>query len=182
MKYFEQMLSPRNCFFLIVYGVTRNRYWVSRNFFFSLVLFVEVLRTDSEYQGAVFSHSVCSWKYSEQILSLVELFYQIVFVCGSTQNRFWVWWNCFFSSFYVEVLGTDFQFGGTVFSQFFCSWKCSEQILSFKELFFLIIFVRRSTGNRFWVSRNYFFWLFLFVEVLGPDFEFGGTVFSHFCM
>jgi len=59
---------------------------------------------------------------------------------------------------FVEVLGTDIDFEGTVFSHSFCLWTYSEQILSFKELFFLFL---------------------LLVEVLGPDIEFSGTIFSH---
>ena len=133
----------------------------------------------------LFFRSFYEWKYSEQIFEFQGTVFSHSFVCGSTQNRFWVSRNCFFSLFllmellgkdfefhrtvcgtvlsnlflFVEVLGTDFKFGGTVLSHCFCLWKCSEQILSFKELFFLIIFARRSTGNRFWVC---------------------GTVFSHF--
>ena len=91
--------------------------------------FVEVLGTDFECGGTVFSHSFCMWNYSEQILSLVKLFFLILFVCESTRNRFWVSRNCFFSFFvFVGALETDIEFQGPVF---------------------LMLFVCSSTRNRF---------------------------------
>ena len=153
-KYPIQILSFKELFFLLLFvcGSTWNRFWVSRN---------------------CFSNSFCLWKYLEQILTFKELFFLIFLVCGSARNRFWVWWNCFFSFFlYVELLRTDIEFGETVFSHSFCLWKYSEQILSFKEQFFLILFVCESTRNRFWVSRNCFFSFFVFVGALETDIEF----------
>ena len=178
-KYSEQILSFKELFFLVLFvcGSTQHRCWVSRNCFFSLFLFVEVLRTYIEFQGTVLSHSVCLWKYShEQILSFKELFSSFfLFV-----EMLWTDFECdgtVFSHFflYVEVLGTDFEFQGTLF--FFCLFKYLEQILSFKELYFLIFFVCGSTKNRYWVSRNCFFSLLLFVEVLVTYIEFHRPVF-----
>jgi len=53
---------------------------------------VDVLRTDFEFQGTAFSHFFLFvgvlGNYSEQILSCKELFFRIIFVHGSTENRF----------------------------------------------------------------------------------------------
>jgi len=111
---------------------------------------MEVLRTDFEFGGTVFSHCFCLWKYSEQILSFKELFFLMLFVCGRTQNRFSVSTNCFFSFFLlVEVLGTDIELVELFFLISFYSCKYLELILSFKELFFLILFVSGISRNRY---------------------------------
>ena len=174
---------------LFVCGSTWKRFWVPRICFsgcFCLWKYSEQILT---FKELFFSHYFCLWKYSEQILSFQDLFFLIVFVCGSTRNRY-CFKDLFFSFFlfvvvlgtdfelqeqilslvelffshfflFVELLGTDFEFQGTIFSHSFCLWKYPIQILSFKELFFILLFVCGSTWNRFWLSRNCFISFFL---------------------
>ena len=90
---------------------------------------MEVLGTDIEFQGTVFSDYCCLWKNLEQIFSFKELLFLILL--------------------FVEVLRTDSEYQGAVFSDYCCLWKYSEQILSLVELFYRILFVCGSTWNKF---------------------------------